>query len=93
MSIVGVAIQQPSEYLDWDVDYTEFLQDQDTISTVNVSVDPDGELNAIATHSGTVVKVWLSDGLNGKVYKVELTVLTTGGRQKQDEIQVYIEET
>jgi hypothetical protein len=92
MSIVGVAIQQPSEYLDWDVDYTDFLGD-DAISTVDVTVDPDGDLNAVVTHSPTVVKVWLSGGTNGGVYKVELTILTTGARQKQDEIQVYIEET
>ena len=93
MSIIGGALQQPTENLDYDIRYGEFLNDNDTISSVDVVVLPDTDLQATGQIADdTRVKVWVSGGTSGQTYKIEVTIQTQGGRRKQDEFEVYIEE-
>ncbi len=93
MSIIGGALQQPHENLDYDIRYEEFLNENDTISTVDAVVIPDSDLQATAQIADPDrVKVWVNGGTSGNTYKVEVTIETMGGRRKQDEFEVYIEE-
>ncbi len=96
MSVIGGALQQPDENLDYDIDYTEFLNEGDTLASVTAEVTPitDDPLQAnAALVTGTNrVKVWVYGGLSDHTYKVEVTTDTAGGRRKQDEFEVYIEE-
>ncbi len=96
--IIGTILQQPDEYLDYDVDFSDFLDDGDTIQNISVEIRPfanaSGTLQVIAppTNGGNIAKIWVSGGEDGDSYTIEVTVLTNGGRQKQDEIEVEIEE-
>lgn len=90
--IVGVVIQQPADRLDWDISFTEFLNENDTLESVGVSSSPDG-LTVQAIISGTqLVKVWISGGVVDEIYKIEVTANTVGGRSKQVELEVHIKE-
>lgn len=90
--IVGGVIQQPDEVLDYDFLYSDWLSGDSIASTVS-AVIPTGELAATAVQaSDTEIKIWVSGGLPGSSYIVEVTSTTVAGRIKQDELEVYIEE-
>ena len=89
--ILGVFIKQPAEKLDYDFDYSEWLDSSDDIASVDVSADTGitVESNSIV---GQRVKAYLSGGTHGSTYKVECTVTTDAGRIKQDEIKIKVKD-
>lgn len=90
---VGVVIQQPDEHLDYDFNYTDWFGDtNDAIDTIEVASAPAGlTLTGIKT-SATAVKIWAGGGTDGDIYYVEVTITTTAGRVKQDELEIRIKE-
>lgn len=94
MSLVAVIQQQPNEELDYDIPYLDWFDGSiDTLESIQVDVTPVGELAVLGIISSpSTVKLWISGGVNGGVYKVEFTAFTAGGRAKQDELEVQIEE-
>lgn len=92
MTILGRFQKQPADVLDYDFDYSDWLEDRaDTISTFSITADAGITVGASAHVSG-VVKVFLSGGTDGSSYKITCTVVTTGARTKQAEIVVKIKE-
>jgi hypothetical protein len=91
MAVIGTITQQPADVLDYDVDCTDLLDGGDTLASVTSTATPSGlTVNSIL---GTdYVKVWVRDGVAGTSYKIEVTVTTTLGRTKQDELKVRIKE-
>ena len=94
MSVLGAAVQQPNEVLDYDIDYTEFFDGEaDVIASVATVVEPSGTLNANGSvASDTVVKLWLQGGADGDEYFVTIRTTTSAGRVKEDELRVRIRE-
>lgn len=92
MAFVGMLPMQPAERLDADFDFAPFLSDDDELVSATVAVAPTGELTASAVLVGDRVKVWMDSGVNGKTYKVTVTVTTQAGRIKQDELRVRVKE-
>lgn len=94
MAVIATFEIQPSEVLDYDVDYASWLADGDTITSVTTQVTPPDELNVVSNiiQSGQRVKVWVSDGIDGTTYKVEVTITTDDGRVKQDEVRFRCKE-
>lgn len=94
MAILSTFEKQPADVLDYDVDYTEWLPNGDAVESVAHTVTPsDLEIQgAIIVNGGTRVKLWVAGGENAKTYKVELTVTTTLGRVKQDEVRFRCKE-
>lgn len=90
--ILGSYVKQPADVLDYDVDYTDFLNGEDTLSTKTVTVSPTGLTVDSSVIAGDRVKVWLSGGTNGITYKVTVTATTTDGRVKQDEFKVKVKD-
>ena len=89
--IIGMAQKQPTEYLDYDVDFTEWMPEGDTIASAVVTVSPDGELTANNVMIMTpIVKFWLADGVTGSSYKVTVKITTAGGRIKEDELKIRV---
>lgn len=101
--IVGTHVKQPNEILDYDIVFTEWLPPSDEIDQVATAaispspatVTPSGEL-AIDTYDIDVAsdtfKVWLSGGVSGKTYKVQVRIETSGGRRKEAELKIKVKE-
>lgn len=100
--ILGRFIKQPAETLDYDIDFTEFLADGDSLSTqgdpplpdpLDVVVSPSGlTLGPTIVIGGLKVKQWLSGGTNGVRYKVTMTMTSNAGRIKQVEFFVTVKD-
>lgn len=94
MAILGKFPKQPNEILDYDIDFTRWLEntDGDQGLTASVAVAPPGITIDRHVVSGGVVKVWLSGGENGQQYKVTATLVTVNGRRKEGEIMIRVKE-
>lgn len=91
--ILGTVVQQPADNIDYDIDCTSlFNGDSDTLSGVVVSVEPAGLTVTAAVADPNTAKVWIGGGTDKVRYIVTVVVTTTGGRIKEDEIEVEIEE-
>tara|TARA_B110000977_G_C10738740_1_gene362134 strand:- start:139 stop:453 length:315 start_codon:yes stop_codon:yes gene_type:complete len=102
--IIGTILQQPNEVLDYDIQYADFFSEfpadsdgtKDTIagqSGLDVKVEPANELNAVVFYVNEErSKVVLRNGVAGMNYTVTVTMTSEGGRVKEDELIVVIEE-
>ena len=89
--MLGTLIKQPADLLDYDIDFSRWLPDDDTILTVTTAVDPAEELAVLSAHvDSPMVKVWVSGGVNGATYKVTVTVATQGGRIKEVDFKIRV---
>jgi hypothetical protein len=91
MTILARYSQQPSEVLDYDLLYGDWLTQGDALLSTVATEAPAG-LSAVAIVVGTKVKIWVSGGVNGTTYKIDVTTTTVQGRIKQDEIVMKIAE-
>jgi len=99
---IGRFYKQPAETLDYDIEFSEFLADGDTLVTtgdpavpvpLDVTVVPSGlMLGPTVVINGTRVKQWLSGGTNGVSYKITLTLTSNAGRVKQVEFVVRVKD-
>jgi len=93
MAILKKWIKQPSEVQDYDISFAAWLAALlDTAVSFTVTVESGITLASSVLADG-VVKVWLSGGTNGTKYKVTVTITTTGGRVKEDEILIDVVES
>lgn len=85
--------KQSADVLDFPVKFERFLSDDDSITTIETSLDVEGELmvDAVQNASPTVL-VWLSGGINGKTYKVTVKIGTSAGRIKETEFRIRIKD-
>ena len=101
--VLGKITKQPVEVIDYDLDYTDFFlagNDTDTIAshTRTVTRTQVGATTAAASLTTTgvisnpIIRVKVSGGLTGEVYKIEVTMTSTNGRVLQDEIIMTIKE-
>ena len=92
---LGTLVKQPSEVLDANFDFSDWLTDKaDTIGSVSVVADEGIEVEEVTDLEG-VVKVFFSGGTDGSSYKVTVTVTTTREplpRIKEAEIYVAVRE-
>lgn len=89
--MLGTKQKRPSDVLDFDINYEDWLPYTDAITTVVTAVSPTGELQVDSTQvSGQIVKVWLSGGVSGSSYEVNVTVSTSGGRVKEECFKIRV---
>ncbi|AFN39128.1 virion associated protein [Burkholderia phage BcepMigl] len=83
--MLGIVQKTTVEQLDYDVDFSRWIPDGDTIQAATVDITPnDGTLvDESYEISGQVVKVWLSGGTVGTSYTVAVTIGTNAGRMKE----------
>jgi hypothetical protein len=92
MGVLAVFYKQPSEVLDYDIDFTEWMTPGDSIATATATSDAGITLGA-TTIIGYVVKQWVSGGTDGNSYKVTVKVTTNGGRVKEADFRVRVRES
>ena len=95
--IIGTIVQQPTDRMDYDIDCTPMFNNEegDSVLTVTSSVEPQtvpALSAAVVKQSETKVKMWLSGGVSGTEYTVEIKVDSLFGRCKEDEILVIMED-
>lgn len=91
--MLAVMTKQPSDHLDYDVDFSRWIPDGDTILTVETAVDkPDGVTVPSVTVASPIVKVWLEGGVTGETYKITVKAATNDGRVKEVDFQIRVKE-
>lgn len=93
MALLGTFNKQPQEILDYDIDYSEFLPESDTIVDHVTSADEGLTVLSSATiDAGKGVKVWVGGGVTGNTYKVQVRAVSGDGRVKEAEFKVRVKE-
>lgn len=88
--MLDTKIKQPADQLDYDIDFTQWITDDDEIDTATATSD-DADLVVVSTViSSPIVKVWVNGGIDGTTYKVTTTITTTSGRIKQTEFKIRV---
>ena len=91
--MLGIKQKRPADVLDFDVDYEDWLTDDDTITTVTTTVSPAGELVVDSVQvSNPEVKVWVSGGEDGSTYDIKVTASTSGGRVKEECFKIRVKD-
>ena|SRR5213596_2068551 len=98
--MLGIVTKQPADHLDYDIDFSPWLPQDDTITTVVAVVSP--AYDALTNPNGVQitatqiqnpdVKVWTLGGVSGQTYKVTMTASTAGGRVKEVDFQLRIKD-
>ncbi|NVZ08020.1 hypothetical protein HW932_01940 [Allochromatium humboldtianum] len=90
---VGTITQQPAERKWYSIDYSEALDPGDRLSAVDsVAVEPEG-LSAVATlPEDDRVRLFISEGQDGVVYKVTVQTRTVANELWEDELVVRVKE-
>ncbi|SEH89822.1 hypothetical protein [Paraburkholderia hospita] len=85
-------MKRPSDQLDYDIDFSRWLPEGDTIISATAEVlNADSMVSAVqVVPQASSVKVWLIDGVSGKTANVLVTATTEQNRVKQVEFQVRV---
>lgn len=89
-------IKQPADQRDYDIDFSRWIPDDDTITSATAVVTEIDPLTDIQVESvqivaaDAIVKVWISGGLDGSTYKITVTASTTDGRIKETEFKLRV---
>jgi len=93
MAILARFTKQPSEVLDYDVDYTEWFGPRtDSPEAHEVVVDP-GITYKSSSLVGNIVQVTLSGGADQTDYKITVRLTTTNGLVREADFVVQVRET
>lgn len=85
--------KQPADQLDYDLDFSDWITPDDTITgAVAVSSAPDQLIVVAVSVASPVVKVWCAGGLSGTTYKVTATITTAKGRVKELEFRIRVKD-
>lgn len=91
--ILGNFTKQPVDVVDYDIDYSEWLSEGDTLESASVTVAPATNLVIDSVFvNDPRIKIWVSGGTNGVTYKATVTATTADGRVKQDEFRVKVKD-
>lgn len=91
---ISTVYKQPRDVLDYNVEFDKWITDDDEITTIEATIDPDGPAAIDAVENlGLAVKVWFSGGEHNGTHKVTVTVGTRLGRVKETELRLRIKET
>lgn len=92
MSILGRAVKQPNEIMDYDVDFTEWFGPRTDTPSSHEAFCEDGLTLVSTALSGNIVKVVVSGGTDGDNYKVTVRLTTTSGIRREVDFIVQVRE-
>jgi hypothetical protein len=85
-----VRYKDPSAVLDWEFDWSAWLQAGETISAFTITVTGANQDSTAA--SATAVTVWLSGGTAATAATIACRITTTAGRTDERTITVSIKD-
>lgn len=76
-----IVYKQSSEKIKSGMDFSNWIDDEITLSSPSVSFDPDDGTVTVSEVeiSGQQVQFFIAGGTNGKTYRFDVSVLTSGG--------------
>ena len=97
MAKLGKAKQTTGDNKRYTLDYTDWCDAGETISTLeadidNVTVPPLVVNNIVTATGGLLISYFMSGGDDGETYEVLFTASTSGGQTTQDIVQVTIKD-
>lgn len=93
MSILGRFPKQPSEILDYQVDYSEWAADRTDTPVSFVVTAETGITVTASSRSGWIVTVVLSGGTSGTKYKITVRLTTSSGVVREADFIVSVKES
>lgn len=92
--MLGVFFKRSVDQIDFDIDFSRWLPDGDTILSATATVEPGDSMVSVpqVLVDGDTVKVWVIDGVSGKTASILVTATTTGNRVKQVEFQIRVKD-
>lgn len=86
-------IKDPDAFLDYTLDWSQWLQGDSILSTSFTITGDDAVLQiGFATTTPTTATVWLSGGTDGALYGVTCEVTTAQGRIDDRSFQIQVNE-
>lgn len=93
MPIVGSARQQPNDVQDYDIDFSEWFPEGDTVVSATLAVYPPLPIPCTFAILHPRVKVWVYEGgTSGVMYKITVSAKTNDGRVKEVELKIRMKE-
>ena len=85
--------KQPGDQLDYDLDFSDWLSDTDTITGAEAASSVPDEIAVLSVAvAGHLVKIWIAGGISGSTYKVTATVATSEGRIKELDFKIRVKD-
>lgn len=88
--MLGTAMKQPGDILDYDIDFGRWLPEGDILLSSSAVVDIPTLVIDDVEIIPPFVKVWLSGGEPGVSYKITVTTTTTQGRTKEVDFNMRV---
>lgn len=82
--------KQPNDHLDFDIDLSDWLSEDDNIQSVEVDAPPGIEITQIG-YSPTKAKLWIKGGESGQAYKFS-PLIYTDSRIKEIDFMIVVQE-
>jgi len=92
MAVLGRFVKQPSEVLDYDVDFSDWFEGRTDTPSSHTVIAEIGITVVGSSRTGNVVKVVLSEGTAGTKYKIAVRLTTNTFLVKEAEFVVAIKE-
>lgn len=86
-----LAPKDPNAVVDYNIDWSSWLPDDDTISTSEWIV-PAGITEDSETNTDTTTTIWLSGGTAGQSYSLTNRITTAQGRTQDKTITISVKE-
>lgn len=83
-------IQDPSDRLDWQHDWSDFLASGDTIASRQWTIDPDNSPTLLS--SATSAKVYVAGLTAGVVYRLSEKIVTAAGVEGERSLTIRCED-
>lgn len=83
--------KDPAAVLDYKLDWSDWMEDGDTITDDTVTV-PAGLTLDSSSHDDASVTFWLSGGTAGQHYRVTVQITTSAGRVDERSVSVKVQE-
>ena len=93
--VLGKFMKAPDERLEYSINYSDWLDDGETLTDVVFTVTPEGLVTAsdpvvIDSHTiggaGLQVGFFVAGGDDGEIYNVKVQATTTNGQIKDDKV-------
>ena len=89
MTVEAIKEKDPSAILDYGFDWSDWLADGETISTVTITV-ASGLTKDSDSESDGIVTIWLSGGTAGSTYTVACKIVTSAGRTDERSMTIMV---
>lgn len=77
---INTFIKSPTAFLDYSIDWSDWLQETETITASTWASDSVDLTLSLPANSGTKTTIWIDGGVDGNGYTVSNTITTSEDR-------------